>query len=62
MPCKAKKFQDRMSHRRSGKAVGETRVAKGLRGMAVGEKGAKGPDLSAASYRYKQSSDGNGGK
>ena len=63
--CKAKYFQDRMSHRSSGKAEGEKGVAKGVHGHTAGEmkmglsKMRKG--LSAGRYPHKQSSDGNGG-
>lgn len=64
--CKAKKFQGRMSHRGSGKAVGETRRGGSL-GKSAGEKamgnltsGLVGS--SAKTSRHCQSKDGNGGQ
>ena len=60
--CKAKKFQDRMSHSCSGKAVGETQVKRGRHGMAVGESAAMSKGFTAKAYPHSQSKGGNGGK
>lgn len=60
---KAMSFQGRMSHRGSGKAVGETRKG-GSVGKTMGEKlmGNMTKPLSAPKSRYCQSKDGNGGR
>lgn len=61
--CKAMKFQSRMSHKGSGKAVGEQGVKRGRHGMAMGETKAMSRQiLKPKTYPHKQSSDGNGGK
>lgn len=62
---KSKKFADRMSHRGSGKAVGEMAKGRGGCGASAGEKAvgikAMNKQLTAASYPHCQSKDGNGG-
>jgi hypothetical protein len=61
---KAKSFQDRMSHRGSGMAVGEMRKG-GKAGMSAGEKAVglskKRQDMVPPKYKNCQSKDGNGG-
>lgn len=61
--CCAKSFQDRMSHRGNGKAVGEMRKG-GSVGKSAGEKkmGNMTAGLTAREYPHKQSKDGNGGQ
>lgn len=64
--CKAKKFQDRMSHRGSGKAMGEKGAKGGVHGHTAGEMkiglAKMNRGLRVKSYPHSQSSDGNGGK
>lgn len=62
--CKAKKFGDRMSHRGSGKAMGERGVMRGTHGKSAGEAkmGNMTRPLTAPMSSVKQSKDGNGGK
>ncbi len=64
--CKAKKFQSRMSHRGSGKAMGEKRVGGGSYGHSAGEVkmgiSKMTRDISASKYPHSQSKDGNGGQ
>jgi len=63
MTCKAKKFQDRMSHRRDGKAVGERGIGSGSIGKSAGETSAMSRQiLTPKAYPHAQSKDGNGGK
>ena len=64
MPSKAKTFQDRMTHKRTGKAVGETQRG-GSVGHSVGEKimgvAKMRKSMVAMKSAYSQSRDGNGG-
>lgn len=60
MGCNAKKFQDRMSHRGSGKSEGEKRLS-GLSSKSSPAMTKMTAPMSAKEYPHKQSKDGNGG-